>query len=305
MCRVVRPGRVVPAPRHSAFCTRKPLITHTRRAAPERCTPNLARRTRRSEPSAPNPALRTPQSALRTQNPALRTPNPEPSTNPAPSALNPEPVRMRSILPPRFLRKVGPDGMIGTPSHAHGGCAYVGHSPGGDRGAGGGAHGRSAYRQPADFSAGIGLNGRAAAFSSRSPELDGSGRGGRVLPEAVRADRGQDDVQRLRGGEDRQHLHPVHEGHHAAAERADRVRRRRSGTSAGTRRTRVSTTRSSARWGFRSRRCGTRRTASSWTCRATRCPGCRRRNRFSRCAPRACSRRARAASAICADPTAR
>ena len=36
--------------------------------------------------------------------------------------------------------------------------------------------------------------------------------GGGVLPEAVRAVGDQDDLQRLRGGEDRQHLHPVHEG---------------------------------------------------------------------------------------------
>ena len=41
--------------------------------------------------------------------------------------------------------------------------------------------------------------------------IDPEGRGG-VLPEAVRAVGDEDDVQRLRGGEDRQRLHPVHEG---------------------------------------------------------------------------------------------
>ena len=63
---------------------------------------------------------------------------------------------------------------------------------------------------------------RTATLSPRAPELDGSRGSGRVLPQAIREIRDEDDLQRLRGRQDRQRLHPVHQGRDAAAERTDR-----------------------------------------------------------------------------------
>src|SRR5512138_3641671 len=66
-----------------------------------------------------------------------------------------------------------------------------------------------------------GLQSRADARASRAPQLCRSGESGRVLSKAVRPDRHQDDVQRLRSGEDRQCLLAVYQGRNAAPERAD------------------------------------------------------------------------------------
>src|SRR5204863_6843804 len=67
------------------------------------------------------------------------------------------------------------------------------------------------------------LDCRAAAFPSHPSELRGPEGGSRVLPEAVRENGDEDDLQRLRGGEDRQRLCPLHQGQHAADQRAHRT----------------------------------------------------------------------------------
>src|SRR5688572_19244208 len=63
---------------------------------------------------------------------------------------------------------------------------------------------------------------RTAAFSPRPSQLGRSQGGGRVLPEAVRIVGNGDDPQRLRGGEDGQHLHPLQQGGGDATKRVDR-----------------------------------------------------------------------------------
>src|SRR4029450_2314297 len=64
---------------------------------------------------------------------------------------------------------------------------------------------------------------RRAALSSRASEFDRSQSRRGVLSEAVRPVGDQDDVQRIRGGEDRKHFLAIHESPDGAAKRADRT----------------------------------------------------------------------------------
>src|SRR6267378_987592 len=66
-------------------------------------------------------------------------------------------------------------------------------------------------------------DGRADACSSRSPEFFEPKGCGRVLPEAVSGVDHQDNLQRLRGGQDGQRLLAFHEGQHTASDGADRA----------------------------------------------------------------------------------
>src|SRR5579864_1575014 len=66
-------------------------------------------------------------------------------------------------------------------------------------------------------------DGRADACSSRAPKFGEPKGCGRLLPEAVSGVDHQDDLQWLRGGQDRQRLFAFHEGRHAASDGTDRA----------------------------------------------------------------------------------